>query len=216
MSTQTRKEREKTQRRNQIVNAAQKRFFQKGYEDVSMDEIAQDLELSKPTLYLYFQNKDALFLEVVVHGLEDFVAEFKDATAAAKTGKEKTLAFISTFFKFCRKNPDYYRLLIEARTLIVRTHKIDPQSVPIARRFGELALENMNIIKSSIQLGVEDGTLRSDLEPLQTAIFLGISCESAFQISPDYEYLLKANNISFDQYFQNSVEVMMRGIAKPK
>jgi len=216
MSKLSRKEREKIQRHNEIIEAAEKRFFEKGYEKVSMDEIAQDLELSKPTLYLYFQNKDALFLEVVVRGLEDFVEEFKAATEKAKTGKEKTLAFINAFFTFCRKNPDYYRLLIEARTLIVRTHKIDPQSIPIARRFGELALENMNLIKNSIQLGVNDGTLRDDLEPLQTAIFLGISCESAFQISPDYEYLLKTNNIAFDQYFQNSIEVIMRGIAKPK
>jgi TetR/AcrR family transcriptional regulator len=213
MTTQTRKEREKNQRRNEIIDAAQKKFFQKGYENVSMDEIAQDLELSKPTLYLYFQNKDALFLQVILLGLQNFLEEFRKATTKENTGKAKTLAFINEFFTFCTNNPEYYRLLVYARTKLVRTPTTNPQEQDGARQIGMLALESMNLLKDSVQLGVQDGTLRSDLEPLQTAIFLSIAAESAFQITPDYGYLLKHNNLTLEQYFHHSIDVIMRGIA---
>jgi AcrR family transcriptional regulator len=43
MSVAERKEREKQQRRNDIIDAAEKRFFEKGFDGVSMDEIARDL-----------------------------------------------------------------------------------------------------------------------------------------------------------------------------
>ncbi|BDZ69820.1 helix-turn-helix domain-containing protein [Methanobacterium petrolearium] len=62
MSIRDRREREKEQRRNDIINAAEKLFFAKGYDDVSMNDIATEVELSKATLYLYFDNKEELFL----------------------------------------------------------------------------------------------------------------------------------------------------------
>ena len=213
MSKLSRKEREKMQRRNEIINAAEKRFFQKGFDQVSMDEIAQDLELSKPTLYLYFENKEALFLEVIIRGMSLIRDLFKNVMEQEKTGKGKTLAFIHAFFDYCRKNPDYYRLLIEARTMMLRTRAIDYSGFKGARRFGELALEAITLLKDSIQLGTKDGTLRKDLDPLQTAIFLSIACEGAFQITPDYRYLMKQGNVTLDQYLQHSIEVMMHGIA---
>ncbi len=55
MSTTARREREKQQRRESIVDAAEKLFFSKGYDDVSLDDIAQEAELNRATIYLYFE-----------------------------------------------------------------------------------------------------------------------------------------------------------------
>lgn len=48
-----------------IVKAAKKEFFQKGFKACSMNNIAKDLNISSSNIYYYFENKDALFLEVV-------------------------------------------------------------------------------------------------------------------------------------------------------
>lgn len=61
MSVVSRRQREKEQRRKDIIAAAEKLFFKKGYDNVSMNDIAKEVELSKATLYLYFDNKEALF-----------------------------------------------------------------------------------------------------------------------------------------------------------
>ena len=62
VSIKDRREREKEQRRNDILKAAEKLFLSREYDDVSMNDIAQEVELSKATIYLYFENKEELFL----------------------------------------------------------------------------------------------------------------------------------------------------------
>ena len=57
MGIHERKEREKEHRRDEILNAAQKVFFEKGLQSATMDEIAEAAELSKGTLYLYYGSK---------------------------------------------------------------------------------------------------------------------------------------------------------------
>ena len=66
MTIAERKEREKEQRRMQIISAAEKLFFQSGYDQVSMEEIAREAELSKGTIFFYFKNKEALFITIVL------------------------------------------------------------------------------------------------------------------------------------------------------
>ena len=60
MTIEERKEREKEMRRLQIIDAAKKVFASKGFCDATVEEIAQQAELSPAALYLYFKNKDEL------------------------------------------------------------------------------------------------------------------------------------------------------------
>lgn len=66
MGIQERKEREKESRKEEIINAAQKIFFEKGLPAATMDEIAEAAELSKGTLYLYYKSKEDLYLAVTM------------------------------------------------------------------------------------------------------------------------------------------------------
>jgi TetR/AcrR family transcriptional repressor of mexJK operon len=52
-------------KRERIHRAAQALFMQHGFEATSMDAIAVAAEVSKPTLYRYYQNKEALFVAVL-------------------------------------------------------------------------------------------------------------------------------------------------------
>lgn len=60
MGIYERKQREKEQRRQDIINAARKVFSSKGFNSATMEEIASQAELSPGTLYLYFKNKEEL------------------------------------------------------------------------------------------------------------------------------------------------------------
>jgi AcrR family transcriptional regulator len=61
MGIKERKEREKEIRRQQIMVAAKKIFSEKSFSNATMEDIAQEAELSPGTIYLYFKNKDELF-----------------------------------------------------------------------------------------------------------------------------------------------------------
>ena len=70
MSITSRREREKQKRQNDIINAAEKVFFAKGYDNVTMEEIANEAEVNKALLYYYFKNKEALFFAVNLYGVK--------------------------------------------------------------------------------------------------------------------------------------------------
>lgn len=53
-----------------ILETAWVLFQQKGFRGVSMDELCLKCEITKPTLYYYFKDKEGLFVQVLVHKLE--------------------------------------------------------------------------------------------------------------------------------------------------
>jgi len=67
---QERKRREKDQRIQSILEGAKKVFFSKGYLKATMDEIALEAEISKPTIYQYFKTKDDLYASLNLQLLE--------------------------------------------------------------------------------------------------------------------------------------------------
>lgn len=64
MGVAARKQREKEERRAAILDAAEAVFASKGVAETTMDDIAQQAELGKGTLYLYFTSKNELYLAI--------------------------------------------------------------------------------------------------------------------------------------------------------
>lgn len=62
-----------SEKRTQILDAAQKRFAHYGLSKVTMDEIAGDLHMSKAALYYYFKTKEDVFREVIAREQNVFI-----------------------------------------------------------------------------------------------------------------------------------------------
>jgi AcrR family transcriptional regulator len=71
MGTRERRLRERNRRIREIEVAAKKIFFKKGYQNTTMEEIAAIAEVSKGTIYLYFKNKDDLYVTLMMTALEE-------------------------------------------------------------------------------------------------------------------------------------------------
>ena len=89
MGTAERREREKEERRQGIIDAAERVFFSKGMKAASMDEIAETAELSKGTLYLYFKSKEEIYLSINHRALKILRSMFEAVLAGAATGIER-------------------------------------------------------------------------------------------------------------------------------
>ena len=61
MTALSRRQQNKIERERRILEAALKVFSEMGYSGANMDAVALEANLSKPTLYQYFQSKEALF-----------------------------------------------------------------------------------------------------------------------------------------------------------
>src|SRR4051812_27831537 len=78
-----------------IAQAAKEVFAERGYQGATLDEIAQRAGMAKATIYLYYRNKDELFLHVV----EDLVTLATAATAQAALTTKPPLEKLDTMVR---------------------------------------------------------------------------------------------------------------------
>lgn len=112
---QNRKKREKDQRKQGILTAAKKVFFSKGYQRTTMDEIAFEAEISKPTIYQYFRTKDELYSALMLPFLEEFGSSFeligkKLEGKGYKKGRALVKDIFRAFMKSYEAAPDSLRV----------------------------------------------------------------------------------------------------------
>jgi TetR/AcrR family transcriptional regulator len=212
--TRSRREREKQQRKGSIVDAAQRRFFEAGFDDVSMDEIAGDLELSKPALYRYFKNKESLYMAVVLRGMTLLRDKLSDAVNKEKTGLDKVSGYLNALcFDYVPKHADYYRVITVAREQRFMD-LFKRGQVEGAREFGNMAFELLTVLINALNMGIKDKTIRPDIEPLQTAVYLVVASEAAVNLSHEYQQNLLANRgISKADFLRHSIALILQGVA---
>jgi AcrR family transcriptional regulator len=91
MGIQERKEREKERRRQQIMVAAKRVFSEKGFSKATMEDIAQEAELSPGTLYLYFKNKEELYASLSLRILQYLLLRIEHVNAVKGAGPDDKL-----------------------------------------------------------------------------------------------------------------------------
>lgn len=196
------KEREKEQRRNCILDTAEKMFFSRGYDNVSMDDIAGEIGLNKATLYIYFKNKEALFFAVVLRGALILNAMIKERIKECKTGMEILDTIGITYFEFVDKYPDYSRAYLYSRS--DRFSIEDNEDLcDDAKRILELRNEEFAIVCSAIRSGVAEGMIRPDLDPAEVTVFLTLILKALTEMRSSFKKLLEERGISQNQFFRD-------------
>ena len=119
MGITERKEREKEQRRNDIIDAAEKILFIKGYDNTTMEDVAEEAELSKATLYLYFKSKEDLHFAICTRAMQILMRMFQKAVLKNKSAFENLLEVGKAYVKFAQKHTNYFKSIIyfEAKEL---------------------------------------------------------------------------------------------------
>jgi AcrR family transcriptional regulator len=114
MGVKERKERQKSEMREAILSAALKLFSDEGYDNVSMRRIADEIEYSVGTIYLYFKDRDEIFFELHKLGFEEFYKRqltVQDVKDPLRRLTEHGLAYI----QFAIDQPLYYDLMFISR-----------------------------------------------------------------------------------------------------
>ena len=77
MTTKARREREKEERRQSILRAAREVFFENGFHQATVEAVAERAEVSKGTVYLYFESKETILAHLLLEGLRELVDELE-------------------------------------------------------------------------------------------------------------------------------------------
>ena len=118
----------RAEREQQVLAAARALFAERGYGAVTMDHVAAAVGVTKPLLYIYFGNKERLYLACMEPAAEELREAVADAVAEAEQPADALALGVKAFFSFVDRDRDAWRVLFD-ETL--------PAGGEVARRVAE-------------------------------------------------------------------------------
>jgi AcrR family transcriptional regulator len=176
-----RKSREKDQRIQSILAAAKKVFFSKGYVKATMDEVAFEAQISKPTIYQYFRTKDELYSSLMLPFLEEFGSRFERIEKKLKhgkyaTGRDLVKDIFRLFIKSYERAPDSMRV---ANTFFQHQDLISQLSPEARSAISSKGKYDFQIARGVIETAIAQGLIRDidsyALSDIIWGIFLGLT-----------------------------------------
>ena len=221
------KEQEKEQRRNYITDAAEKLFFSRGYDNVTMDDIAKEVGLTKKSIYLYFKNKESLYFAIVLRGTRILNSLVRENTKEGKTGFDCLWEIGHAYYTFVKNYPDYNRACNYFYSERFDTEKIINSKGQNFNSFnyygsgsefwkaidlatitnGEVMKEIIGlrheifvIMCDAIKKGIADGAFRPDADPVEAATIFTMLLESRPNLRPDLRIALEDHGIDQSRF----------------
>lgn len=151
-------------KRQEVMRRAADRFGKYGYANVSLGDIAADLNVTKAALYSYTSSKSDLLLQCYQDVMDDLIAAMQKAAAIEGTAAERLhLALEAYILVMTRQNSQYLWANTRPDPVEERGRVVQAQRDKIDCKIRALLVEGKN-----------DGSLRSDLEPkLASLVLLG-------------------------------------------
>src|ERR1700739_1339574 len=113
MGIEERRQRERDEVREKILDGARELFVECGYEGVTMRKVAERIEYSPTTIYLYFADKETLFRELCSADFRKLAASFQNVALIADP-VERLRACARAYIQFAMEHPNHYRLMFMA------------------------------------------------------------------------------------------------------
>jgi TetR/AcrR family transcriptional regulator len=197
---------EKCNKVQMIIEVAQKRFGLFGVEKTAMHEIANDLKLSKASLYYYFPDKESLYRAVVEKEQNEFIAKISNKILSIKEPEQ-------LLREYAKSRLSYFRTLLNLSRLRLEVYSdLKPGFRETIQMFKEKEKE---IIKRIFDNGIRSGIFFINDTDQTASLFLDLlkglrisvvtDKKTLFIGQEEYDMLLD-RTIAFTEIFINGVK----------
>jgi len=138
MGVHERRAREKKELRQEILDAARELFVQEGFEHVSMRKIAEKIEYSPTTIYLYFRDKADLVDCLCEETLARLVRKQTQLDQSVADPMDRLKQGLRSYIEFGLKHPNHYKMAFMMSELFE-----DPDRAVRSRAMGEKAFDHL-------------------------------------------------------------------------
>lgn len=198
----SRRQRERQRHRDEIVDAAMRLFSEKGFHNVSMQEIAAEAEFATGTVYSFFDSKEALYLEIMNEVADNVLSVVQPFLDGQADEREKLAGFIRASVRVFRENSAAIRLFLRANQR--------PVSQIGTTRFSKTAIKVHDTLQARLRqvyaAGVRKGTFRA-FDPRVVALALDAALRAIiFSVAED------TDETALEQKVTDIEELFFRGI----
>jgi len=193
-----------SRRRGQIVEIAGRRFAEQGYVATSMRDIASACDIKASSLYSHFSSKAQmllLLLEPVMTGLEESQAR---ALSRGVDGLETIRQMIREVLGVSTAYPGEMAILHYSWPQI----REEAELMPVV----EAAAEIFATWRRSIETGIEDGSIRADVEPATVARMITSALQSVADDRRYQDDLSVLDARGFEKLLHDLEAVLMKGL----
>ena len=213
MGINERRKKEKEIRRNDIIDAAERIFFSKGYNNATMDDVAKEAEFSKRTVYVYFNSKEQIYFEIMTRGYKLLISRLKDDLQKEKdcNAIEEIRQMSLTLYRFSKDYSEYFKAIME-----YENGKLDFQKgIPDLSREECYALgeEALGYLIRALEKGIAEDSIRSDLDVVKTALILWASMIGVLNIAKQkVNYIMNYHRTTPEELVSAAFELIIRAI----
>lgn len=200
MAVKNRRAREKAALRKEILDAARQLFVREGYENFSMRKLAEKIEYSPTTIYLYFRDKADLLSNLCEDSFSKLVQQLETIASLATDPVECLRASMLAYVEFGVKNPANYLV-----TFVV------PQPLSASgsgRHTGPtgMGLQALDCLRQAIAECMRAGKLRKlELEKASQTIWAAVhGITSLLVVHPDFPWVNHEELV--DQVIDTAIE----------
>lgn len=200
----SKREQNKAQKKASFLDAAEKLFVQKGFENTSIDDVAAEAGLTKRTLYQYFDSKEDLFFAVAVKGVRQLTRVYEEAIEKGKNAHDRIRLANKAYLQFYQENLGMFRLL--------NYQPANQQSCEASPNYCEMRILDgvrMKHYADIIEEAKADGSIKSGLD-LKKAVFFGFFSPFSmlFTVSAAGKGMWDAIGIDEGEFFSFSFDLL--------
>ena len=202
--SQKRKERLKEIHTICVLEAAEKLFEKKGFDAVSMDEVAFNTGISKSTVYVYFKSKQIIWDSIVCKYMELLLED-------AKKAADGDGSFEDRYYKLCFDIAEKF----EAHPLFCKgtLGKISvDMDQELYKKIYEIGEQTNEEIARFIRSGIEEGMVRKDIDIYPAVIMMWSSISGIISMANDKEEYLKLRfGMTKEEYLKKAFKMLLEG-----
>ena len=157
MGTKERRQRELEERRRIILEKSRDLFFERGYHNVSVQDICDAVEYGRSSVYAFFSSKEEIYAHIYVDAMRILADMFQSVNPAASDFDREFLKCTEILFDFYRYHRNYFKALFYFSTNTLAYSKIPPEI---------LSLKEAEIVRAGLPVvtlltrGIESGHIR--------------------------------------------------------
>jgi AcrR family transcriptional regulator len=163
------RKKEKENRKNTILRAARRLFFDRGFKSVTVDNIAAKSEVSKGSIYLCFESKEEIYAQILISDNIALYERIKNFSATEASASQLLLEFARIYVDYFLNDNELFRILMTFMMQTGQMNLTEKQNTELIRSTNE----NIKIISEIIKKGIDSGEFApiSNIRQMQNAIW---------------------------------------------
>lgn len=205
-----RREEEKERRRLEIIEAAEQLYAEKGWDAVTMDQVARTARLSRALLYVYFKDKEDLLFAITGRALEELRRRFEQAASEHQLGIDQVTAIGRAYALFQQENPFQFDAC--SRYHAHQAHAGQPNELACTAE-GDAV---MAVMIAALQRGIADRSIRADVgDPMKVCFMLWAFSHGLIQIAINKSQEIASRGVEVGELMEDGRAMLRYMLANP-